>query len=920
MTIRNNGIYSFGNFRLVTAERRLLAAGRPIELTPKAYDLLQLLVESPGHLLGRQELINALWPHAIVEEHNLTWNLSAVRRALGDDGEAPRYIETVRGHGYRFIAPVLREGDAQNTPKPAPAWYHKRWGVRAAIPIVALSCLSLAAYIGVTDRKSQAAHSYRPTVAVLGFRDLSNGADTTGWIGAALAEMINTELGAGGVLQTVPAAQVQRARRDFKLPEWGPALSAAMLARLHVALGADYLVSGAYLMLRQDGGSHLRVDVQLIDLRANAERPNQQTLDAEGRDLFALVSALGGELRTRLGVRALDAAQSSEVAATVPVSSKAARAYALGVTQLVSGDVLAAKTSLVRATAIEPQFPLAHSALARAWLALGDDAEAQKQARQALRNSAGLSQSQRLLLVGLQAQTRHDWQAAVSAYRSLFAFDQASLQFGLLLADAQTKAGNPRAALSTIATLRKLPEPLGGDPRIDLGAGAAYAKLYDYQSYLDATMRAALAAGQRGNNLLQAEALSAAGDAKTGLNDYRGALGLLGRARRLYVSVGGDAFGLGRTLERIGNAYDALGRDDEAVDFFQDANESFARIGNLYWQAAALNNIAAIYYHRGELDTAGSYYQRALSIFRQIHRLDAAAIVLNNLGSVLTEQGDLPAAISRLDESLSLRRRFGAHNGQAIVLLNLGVDNFDLGRMDVARDYLGRALKLYRQTGAEADASDVLSALADVDLQQNRVADAGREYRSALDIRRRKGIKIEIAASQCDLARVALVGGDAKAAARLSSAAVAAFRTAQAVDQEAAAHAVLGLARVRQGRYAEATAELATVTRLEWQIQSVPQRLSLDTQIARLQSRLGEEHRARTSLSGVLARSVKLGLVGRELEARLALAAIDRHHGVDAALRQRLERLAVRARGNGYLLIAQRARKLQAGGVVAAQW
>lgn len=101
--------YVFGPFRLEVAERRLSRDGTDIALTRKTFDLLLALVESAGHLRTREALIEALWPHTIVEEHTLTWNLSALRRALGDTGASPSYIETVRGHGYRFIADVRRE-------------------------------------------------------------------------------------------------------------------------------------------------------------------------------------------------------------------------------------------------------------------------------------------------------------------------------------------------------------------------------------------------------------------------------------------------------------------------------------------------------------------------------------------------------------------------------------------------------------------------------------------------------------------------------------------------------------------------------------------------------------------------------------------------------------------------------------------
>lgn len=108
--VSNGVVHLFGPFRMDVAERRLSNEGGEVALARKSFDLLLALVESAGHLQTRESLLDTLWPNSIVEEHTLTWHLSALRRALGDTGDAPRYIETVRGYGYRFIAAV-HDGD-----------------------------------------------------------------------------------------------------------------------------------------------------------------------------------------------------------------------------------------------------------------------------------------------------------------------------------------------------------------------------------------------------------------------------------------------------------------------------------------------------------------------------------------------------------------------------------------------------------------------------------------------------------------------------------------------------------------------------------------------------------------------------------------------------------------------------------------
>src|SRR5262245_42199472 len=98
--------YEFGPFSLDTAERLLLRDGEELSLTPKIFDLLLVLVENSGRILEKEELMKAIWPHAIVEETNLTRNISTLRKVLGESQDAHPYIETIPWRGYRFVASV----------------------------------------------------------------------------------------------------------------------------------------------------------------------------------------------------------------------------------------------------------------------------------------------------------------------------------------------------------------------------------------------------------------------------------------------------------------------------------------------------------------------------------------------------------------------------------------------------------------------------------------------------------------------------------------------------------------------------------------------------------------------------------------------------------------------------------------------
>src|SRR3954447_11069674 len=100
-------LYEFGDFQLDTAKRRLLRSdGTPIPLTPRVFDTLLYLVEHHDSVLDKERLMEAVWPDSIVEENNLTQNISTLRRVFGETPGSHHYIVTVPRRGYRFVARV----------------------------------------------------------------------------------------------------------------------------------------------------------------------------------------------------------------------------------------------------------------------------------------------------------------------------------------------------------------------------------------------------------------------------------------------------------------------------------------------------------------------------------------------------------------------------------------------------------------------------------------------------------------------------------------------------------------------------------------------------------------------------------------------------------------------------------------------
>ena len=95
---------SFGPFRLLPGQRLLLEGDKPVRVGSRALDILIILVERAGEVVGKDDLMARVWPDTLVEEGNLKFQIGGLRRALGDGHGGNRYIATIPGRGYSFVS------------------------------------------------------------------------------------------------------------------------------------------------------------------------------------------------------------------------------------------------------------------------------------------------------------------------------------------------------------------------------------------------------------------------------------------------------------------------------------------------------------------------------------------------------------------------------------------------------------------------------------------------------------------------------------------------------------------------------------------------------------------------------------------------------------------------------------------------
>jgi Tol biopolymer transport system component/DNA-binding winged helix-turn-helix (wHTH) protein len=294
-------VYEFGEFTLDVGRRVLLRAGQPVVLAPKVFDTLLALVESGGRTVTRDELLERVWGHAIVEEGGLSRNISILRKTLGEKRDEHHYIVTLPGRGYQFAADVRESGHGDIAPMPASGIVGRRGatfnriGARARLTavIAIVACATVGAGYVLTRQTgalktptqsliSTFAGSYRaPTLAPDGTRvafvSVVSGGPSQIWI-------TNT---AGG-----EPRQITFDRDPADRPRWSPLGDVIVYTRLPRA--ATGSVESSIWTVAPEGGAPRK----LIDRARNANwsRDGRSLVFERGSDIW-ISEADGGNQR-----------------------------------------------------------------------------------------------------------------------------------------------------------------------------------------------------------------------------------------------------------------------------------------------------------------------------------------------------------------------------------------------------------------------------------------------------------------------------------------------------------------------------------------------------------------------------------------------------------------------------------------------
>ena len=931
-----NHLYEFGPFRL-DPQRRLLTRGAdPVPLTPKVIETLVVLIENRERVVSKDDLMKMLWPDSFVEESNLSQNVFVLRRALGDSSQGRRYIVNLPGRGYQFSEAVREFEDAplgttQEQQEEVEQTFRiesrslarvvvqhvvprkVRIGTRAAAALVIAVLMGVGALVyrsrvGLSPERTGPGVGLpvvkmRPTVAVLGFRNLS-GREDTKWLSVALAEMLNTELAAGEHLRIVPGEQIARASRDVP---WGEAdtLAKDSLLRLRSNLGTDYVALGSYTILQDGNRRRIRLDLRLQDAVAG-ETVAEDAVTGNEAELFDLISEAGTRMRERLAVGNISREQAAQVRSSLPSNPKAARLYAEGLASLENFDALAARDLLEKATAADPKHALSHSELAEAWAGLGYDSKARAEAAIALGLSHNLSREEQLSIEGRCRELSNDLPAAIEIYRTLRTFFPDDLSYALRLASAQSRSGRGKDALQTVALMRSLPEPANQDARIDIAEASAAEALSDFRRSQQAAAAAAARADVQGSHLLLAAAKSREAWASARLGDPDRAFAAYSKARELWMAGGnkrGAAAALGGIANLLGDKGDFVG----ARKAFDQALQEFRKIGDMGNLASCSHNFGVLLTNQGDLPQARMHLEEALSIQREMKNERGVASDLDDIGNVMLNMGDPAGALRVKEQALEIFRRIGNQFGEWVTTLNIGEVLFAQGRLTDARAKYEEAMSGAQQLGDKRGIGYCLVDIARVLTAQDRLGDARTAAQDSIEIRKEIHGEVQMAESRIQLAETLLEQDKPAEAESLARSAADVLDKQNALGDDALSYAVLARALLAEGKTQEARASANRALKIARASGDVWMRFESALAVVRADEASGKLSDARKELTPILAETVKFRSAGYGLEARLLQGEIAFKLGQFSAARAELTAVKSEASSKSFRLLARKA-------------
>jgi TolB-like protein/Flp pilus assembly protein TadD len=401
MSARPPRFYDFGPFRLDRIERRLLRGPRPVQLTIKAFETLLALVEGGGRVLGKDELIERVWPDAVVEEGSLNVNIYTLRKALGEMQGGAKYIETVPRRGFRFAAEVRATSDEGKNGR----------NVKRAGSVNHRKATDATNANGATATNAKRARKVIDSLAVLPLVNAGRDAEME-YLSDGLTESIINSL------SQLPQLKVMARSTVFRYK--GREIDPQVIGR---ELGVRAVLTGRVIQLNEN----LIIRTELVDVADGWQLWGEQ-YNRNSADLLAVQEEISREISEKLRLK-LSGEQKRRLAKRYTESTEAYQTYLKGRFYWNKRTLEGLRRGVEyfqQAIRLDPDYALAYAGLADSYLLMGSVEYGALHPKEALQ-SAKVATLEALRLDGTLAEAHAslgyvrlfdwDWSEAEKEYR-----------------------------------------------------------------------------------------------------------------------------------------------------------------------------------------------------------------------------------------------------------------------------------------------------------------------------------------------------------------------------------------------------------------------------------------------------------------------------------------------------------------------
>jgi len=560
---------------------------------------------------------------------------------------------------------------------------------------------------------------------------------------------------------------------------------------------------------------------------------------------------------------------------------------------------------LERAVREDPNYALAHAALAEACRSLGDNSKSVDEAKKAMELSTNLSRDSRLAIEAQYRNSIGDTVREAEIYKSLFTFYPDSLDYGLSLAKSQYYNQQWQEANTTLDALQKLKSPDGDNPRIDHVRSAVALMSGDGKKALVLAERVELRASQTGARRLAAESLNIQCYLLSSLGEPAKALTACDKARMIcseIADLGGEAKAWGQLATLAGGRGDAVAA--------RNANErqiALLRKGGGASLGYAMDVAGELSANAGDYSRARKEYGEALALYQKVGEQQGMSSSYGNLGWVYSLEGNLKEAVKNEESAIAIKRQTKSNVELDLWLANLADVLVSEGDVPGAQKRLDEGFEVNAQTQNKSYGMYLHTCRARLLFVRGTFEESRREAELALKLSQELNQDTATEQRRLLLAQLDVEENRPQAAAETLRKSLAYFASKKEQASQVEARAILMQALLAMP-IADAKNELVALAKAVPETQNQAAKLTANLQLARARAAFGDKKGAHELLTDVISQSQRMGQTLLLLEAKLALAKIEMQPGRNPATLAQIEQIAQQADALGLKLIASKAR------------